>query len=134
MVEEFIVISAAFLVLGADFDLINHREICFFLACRQNHCVESPSLIDVCNGTSTSNPALWSIVPTSKYAHTILSAMFQECLTYCIDKDATFMATQYGEECWCSNEEYLIHDRHGEAVCDYPCSGNEVRPYPQRMN
>lgn len=37
------------------------------------------------------------------------------------------MATQYGNECWCSREGILDYERHGEdAVCDYPCAGDEV--------
>jgi len=39
------------------------------------------------------------------------------------------MATQYGKECWCAEEVDVEKDfgRHGDgAVCDYPCTGDEV--------
>lgn len=43
------------------------------------------------------------------------------------------MATQYGEECWCSTNDGLNFNKHGEshqvkAECDYQCAGDEVRP------
>jgi len=38
------------------------------------------------------------------------------------------MATQYGNECWCSREGVLDYERREEegVVCDYPCAGDEV--------
>lgn len=46
---------------------------------------------------------------------------------YCAKKGASYMATQYGEECWCARNGLLDHERHGDgAVCDYYCSGDGV--------
>ena len=42
------------------------------------------------------------------------------------------MATQYGFECWCSDEVDLDYDRHYDSVgkdaeCDMMCQGDTVR-------
>ncbi|CAM9637939.1 unnamed protein product [Ectocarpus sp. 4 AP-2014] len=52
------------------------------------------------------------------------------CLQYCTGKNATFMAVQFGFECWCSDETDLEYERHNEladedAVCNMPCVGDE---------
>eukprot|EP00903_Cladosiphon_okamuranus_P020895 g19188.t1 len=54
------------------------------------------------------------------------------CLAYCTQLGATFMATQYGFECWCSSDGELDYNRHyeitgEEAVCDMPCEGDEAK-------
>ena len=36
------------------------------------------------------------------------------------------MATQFGNECYCSTEEDLDYDRHKTGDCDMPCTGDEV--------
>eukprot|EP00903_Cladosiphon_okamuranus_P020682 g18991.t1 len=51
------------------------------------------------------------------------------CSYYCSAKGATFMAVQYGFECWCSAASDLDYTRHNEItaeepVCDYPCFGD----------
>ena len=56
----------------------------------------------------------------------------QVCLEHCSALGATFMATQYGFECWCSDEIDLDYDRHQasagkDAECDMMCQGNTVR-------
>ncbi|CBJ32727.1 conserved unknown protein [Ectocarpus siliculosus] len=52
------------------------------------------------------------------------------CYDYCLEKNAPFMATQWGIECWCATEVDLEYERHGEAeeLCDYKCGGdnNEI--------
>ncbi|CAM9258580.1 unnamed protein product [Ectocarpus sp. 4 AP-2014] len=50
------------------------------------------------------------------------------CYDYCVTKDATLMATQYGIECWCTSEpeDQVDYARHGEgALCNYDCAGDE---------
>lgn len=56
----------------------------------------------------------------------IFISYFQVCFEYCSGVGSVFMATQYGKECWCSDKAELDHERHGEAVCDYDCAGDEV--------
>lgn len=36
------------------------------------------------------------------------------------------MATQYGNECWCSREQDLDYASVGAGVCDMPCGGDMV--------
>ncbi|CAN0287469.1 unnamed protein product, partial [Ectocarpus sp. 6 AP-2014] len=47
------------------------------------------------------------------------------CADYCRTESSRFAyyATQYGQECWCQEEN--IDLRHGEGTCDFPCSGDE---------
>lgn len=47
------------------------------------------------------------------------------CNTHCEALDAAYMSLQYGRECWCSMEGGLDYERHGEGVCEYPCTGDE---------
>lgn len=37
------------------------------------------------------------------------------------------MATQFGEECWCSRLDDLDFDSHGAGECDIYCTGDNVR-------
>lgn len=37
------------------------------------------------------------------------------------------MATQHGNECFCSREEDLEYLRHGIGKCDMACTGDNVR-------
>lgn len=37
------------------------------------------------------------------------------------------MATQFGEECWCSRLDDLDFDVHGAGQCDIYCTGDKVR-------
>ncbi|CAN0435073.1 unnamed protein product, partial [Hapterophycus canaliculatus] len=46
------------------------------------------------------------------------------CYDHCAALGATFMATQYSFECFCSSDEELEYERHGEGVCDMPCIGD----------
>lgn len=63
-----------------------------------------------------------------RICYLLLSVCFQLCFDNCVDMGATHMATQYGEECWCADDEDLDHERHGGgAECSYPCSGDEVK-------
>ncbi|CAM9748181.1 unnamed protein product [Pylaiella littoralis] len=57
----------------------------------------------------------------------ISSVMTTEvCYQHCFDRGATFMATQFGSECWCEDTVELKYERHGDnAICDYPCTGDE---------
>lgn len=58
----------------------------------------------------------------------------QWCYTYCSSKKATYMATQFGVECWCSQEADLDFSRHNDdesgdnvyGVCDMACNGEPV--------
>ena len=50
----------------------------------------------------------------------------QYCCDYCAGEGDAFCATQYGVECWCSDEVQLVHDRHGDATCTYPCPGDKT--------
>lgn len=35
------------------------------------------------------------------------------------------LAKQFGIECWCGDsEEFATYDRHGDGICDIPCSGD----------
>lgn len=58
----------------------------------------------------------------------------QVCSEHCYDRRATYMATQHGNECWCSRDPELNFDRHtvvvdGEyGLCNMYCYGNEVTP------
>eukprot|EP00903_Cladosiphon_okamuranus_P006012 g5932.t1 len=46
------------------------------------------------------------------------------CLQLCTEDGAVYAATQYGSECWCSNDFDIEYDRHGDDVeCDMPCVG-----------
>ncbi|CAM9220630.1 unnamed protein product [Ectocarpus sp. 6 AP-2014] len=47
------------------------------------------------------------------------------CADYCRTESSrfTYYAIQYGQECWCQEEN--IDLRHGEGTCDFPCSGDE---------
>jgi len=67
----------------------------------------------------------------------------QLCLSHCELYGAAYMATQYGQECWCDVTGTAEYDRHGGeedgAVCGMPCAGNEVRkrcskPYERQPN
>lgn len=55
------------------------------------------------------------------------------CSLHCYDRRATYMATQYGYECWCSRNPDLDFIRHtlteggDTGLCDMPCMGDEVR-------
>ncbi|CAM9974029.1 unnamed protein product, partial [Pylaiella littoralis] len=47
------------------------------------------------------------------------------CSAHCAEEGAVYMATQYGNECWCSQDEDLDYARHSESgECDMSCSGN----------
>ena len=74
-----------------------------------------------------------AIVPPQKNG---VASRLQLCCDFCADKmGSTFCATQNGEECWCSDEVELTHDRHGDgAECDYPCSGDETEVSQQPYN
>lgn len=37
------------------------------------------------------------------------------------------MATQFGEECWCSLLDDIDLDAHGAGECDIYCTGDNVR-------
>ena len=41
---------------------------------------------------------------------------------------AAYMATQYGNECWCSKEGLLEYEQHGQGIgkCDYECAGDAM--------
>ncbi|CAM9965889.1 unnamed protein product [Ascophyllum nodosum] len=47
------------------------------------------------------------------------------CHEYCNVRGAFYMATQYGNECFCSEEGDLDYDRHSTGVCDQPCAGDD---------
>ncbi|CAN0291073.1 unnamed protein product, partial [Ascophyllum nodosum] len=49
----------------------------------------------------------------------------QLCHEYCNVQGAFYMATQLGNECFCSTEEDLNYDRHKTGDCDMPCTGDE---------
>lgn len=58
----------------------------------------------------------------------------QMCYEHCFSKEATYMATQYGFECWCSHETDLDYARHSDdmegrdnSLCTMACEGDEVR-------
>eukprot|EP00903_Cladosiphon_okamuranus_P010392 g9830.t1 len=37
---------------------------------------------------------------------------------------STFFGTQYGEECWCTDEASLDFDAIGAGLCNFPCTGD----------
>ena len=37
------------------------------------------------------------------------------------------MATKFGKECFCSNDDKFNYDRESIGVCSISCAGNEVR-------
>ncbi|CAM9378424.1 unnamed protein product, partial [Ectocarpus sp. 8 AP-2014] len=47
------------------------------------------------------------------------------CYEYCSEIGAAYMATQYAFECFCSADEDLDYERHGTAMCDMACWGDE---------
>ncbi|CAM9700723.1 unnamed protein product [Ascophyllum nodosum] len=47
------------------------------------------------------------------------------CHEYCNVSGAFYMATQFGNECFCSREGDLDFDRHDVGVCNKPCAGDE---------
>ena len=60
------------------------------------------------------------------------------CQEHCEGLGATFMATQFGYECWCSDDIDLDYERHhysdcADAVCDMVCQGNTVSPQRTAM-
>eukprot|EP00904_Undaria_pinnatifida_P006963 jgi/Undpi1/3397/HiC_scaffold_15.g06770.m1 len=58
-----------------------------------------------------------------------LNLTTMECHTHCDAMGAAYMATQYGTECWCSNNGLLDFERHGDGVgkCDSYCGGDEMQ-------
>ena len=52
--------------------------------------------------------------------------MKQLCHEYCNVNGAFYMATQFGNECFCSREGDLDFDRHDVGTCDKPCAGDDV--------
>lgn len=51
----------------------------------------------------------------------------QVCYDHCFSKGAAFMAAQFSFACFCSTDEDLEYERHGDgAVCDMDCIGDEV--------
>ncbi|CAM9746286.1 unnamed protein product, partial [Ectocarpus fasciculatus] len=49
------------------------------------------------------------------------------CYEHCFSKGATYMATQYGSECWCSHDTDLDFARHSNAdngLCTMACDGD----------
>ncbi|CAN0154082.1 unnamed protein product, partial [Ectocarpus sp. 6 AP-2014] len=94
---------------------------------------------EACSGASGSTPA-----PTPTTAQPgslgcykddpsdrVLTAMWSSpvmtpsvCAAYCHRESASYAyyAIQYGGECWCQDTD--IDLRHGEATCDYACSGD----------
>ena len=54
------------------------------------------------------------------------------CSVHCYEHRATYMATQWGYECWCSRNPGLDFVRHtmdeegDTGLCDMPCMGDEV--------
>eukprot|EP00752_Nemacystus_decipiens_P010979 g9756.t1 len=48
----------------------------------------------------------------------------ERCLDFCNDsKKSKFFAVQFGKECFCG-EAQEQYDKHGRAICDMPCSGD----------
>eukprot|EP00752_Nemacystus_decipiens_P017253 g15457.t1 len=66
----------------------------------------------------------WDRVLGNKIANDNVDADF--CYEYCVSLGAHLMATQYADQCWCSDEVDVEYDRHGEADCNYPCVGDET--------
>lgn len=70
-----------------------------------------------CSSPPTSPPPLPNCIYLS----------LQMCSAHCSEEGAAFMATQYGDECWCSQDEELDFARHSESGgCDTSCYGNPV--------
>ncbi|CAN0407335.1 unnamed protein product [Ectocarpus sp. 12 AP-2014] len=59
-----------------------------------------------------------------EYMKTSLTMTTAVCLEYCLDRRATYMATQYGIECWCSVDAEVEYDRHSDGVCNHECGGD----------
>lgn len=60
--------------------------------------------------------------PQPPFPHT---SRVQMCSEHC--GGAAFMATQYGDECWCSEDEDLDYGRHKPSGdCNMPCFGDSV--------
>ncbi|CAM9249348.1 unnamed protein product [Ectocarpus sp. 13 AM-2016] len=61
-------------------------------------------------------------VLTAKWSSPVMTPSV--CAAYCYRESASYAyyATQYGRECWCQDAD--IDLRHGEATCDYACSGD----------
>ncbi|CAN0053577.1 unnamed protein product [Ectocarpus sp. 6 AP-2014] len=50
----------------------------------------------------------------------------EKCYEHCMEMGAEYMATQWAQECFCSNNKDLEYDRHGSgAKCDMTCTGVE---------
>lgn len=60
----------------------------------------------------------------------------QMCYEHCVDRRATYMATQHGFECWCSHDADLDYARHSDdfervdgrdyGLCATRCEGDKV--------
>lgn len=53
------------------------------------------------------------------------------CYTYCNEACAAYMATQHGDECWCSvdgqdDSDDWDYGRHGQGACDMSCAGDDA--------
>ncbi|CAM9721826.1 unnamed protein product [Ascophyllum nodosum] len=49
------------------------------------------------------------------------------CHTYCDAKGAAYMATQYGNECWCVADPRKDLEGSGAGVCDALCEGDDTQ-------
>ncbi|CAN0347440.1 unnamed protein product, partial [Ascophyllum nodosum] len=47
------------------------------------------------------------------------------CYEYCSVQGAFYMATKFGKECFCSNDDKFNYDRESIGVCSISCAGNE---------
>lgn len=50
----------------------------------------------------------------------------QMCHTHCDAKGAAYMATQFGNQCWCQKDPREDLYRHGLGICDTACTGDDT--------